>query len=97
MLFVYNKSFNNLLEIYIFDNLSNWNVLSIFRDGYPDEIIYSIILGLNNLKNDNYIHDLILIIVILLINKIKYNNINILNYYINVREKYFFVMATRMG
>lgn len=62
-LIVYKKEFSHILKKqieYIFDNLSNWNVLSIFRDGYPDEIIYSILLGINKLHIDQFAHDWII-------------------------------------
>lgn len=62
-LIVYNNSFKEIVTkdvVRVFDNLSNWDVRSFFRGGYPDEIIYSFLLGINNLKVNIYIHDWII-------------------------------------
>jgi hypothetical protein len=50
---IYKKEFSQIIskEIeYIFNNLNKWKIKKLFRDGYPDEIIYSIILGKYNIK-----------------------------------------------
>jgi hypothetical protein len=59
-LIIYNKSFNFLLSkhiINIFNNLNNWNVKSYFLNGYPDEIIYSIIFGFEKIKVSTDLHN----------------------------------------
>jgi len=57
---VYKNTFAELLEpkiVHILDNLNNWNVQFQFREGIPDEIIYSILLGFYSLKINQYVHD----------------------------------------
>ena len=45
---------------YVLNNLENWNIKSFYLNAYPDEIIYSIILGLNQIRINQKIHDLLL-------------------------------------
>lgn len=57
---VYKNTFAELLENkiqYILDNINNWNVQSQFREGIPDEIIYSILIGLSSLKINQYVQE----------------------------------------
>jgi len=59
-IFIYNKTFCNIMNKdvdFILINLKNWNVLSLYNNGYPDEIIYSLILGLNKIHTNLEIHD----------------------------------------
>ena len=61
-LFVYNNKLKDIIikDINnIFNNLEKWNVLSKFRNGYPDEIIYAIILGYENIRPHALLHDFI--------------------------------------
>ncbi len=44
----------------IFNNLKKWDVKSFFREGYPDEIIYSILFGLEGIKVSESLHDFLL-------------------------------------
>jgi hypothetical protein len=62
-LLVYKKEFSNIVEKnveYIFDHLHPWKVQFQFRGGVPDEIIYSILAGINNIKINRMVHDWIL-------------------------------------
>lgn len=61
-LFVYNNKLKDIIikDINnIFNNLEKWNVLSKFRNGYPDEIIYAIILGYEKIRPHALLHDFI--------------------------------------
>lgn len=62
-LLVYKKEFSKNIEknaAYIFDHLHQWKVQFQFRGGVPDEIIYSILAGMNNIKINRMVHDWIL-------------------------------------
>lgn len=62
-LIVYNKKFTSMLLKHIdtiLDNLTKWDVKSYFRNGYPDEIIYSILCGMESMKISESIHDFLL-------------------------------------
>jgi len=41
----------------IFNNLKKWDVKSSYNGGYPDEIIYSLIMGKLNIKPNLTLHD----------------------------------------
>ena len=61
--FIYDTTFSILMQNnleFILDNLKNWNVQSLYCNGYPDEILYSLLLGKNNIKPNINIHDWIL-------------------------------------
>jgi len=62
-LLVYHIDFSKLIEkntMYILDHLEEWNVQFLFRDGVPDEIFYSILLGFEKIRINQEIHDWIL-------------------------------------
>ena len=62
-LMIYNKKFSKIIEekiIYIFDNLQDMKVLPYYCSGYPDEIMYSILLGILNYKISIEMHDWLL-------------------------------------
>lgn len=62
-LFVYDRSGADLITKdldEIFNNLARWSVRSFYREGYPDEIIYSIILGLNSIPTNPTVHEWLL-------------------------------------
>lgn len=51
-IFIYETEFMKTLNQpaeYILNNFKNWNVRSLFENGYPDEIYYSILLGMNKI------------------------------------------------
>ena len=59
-LIIYDKNFKNLLTkniTHILNNLVKWDVKSFFNNGYPDEIIYSIIFGFENIKVSEELHN----------------------------------------
>lgn len=59
-LIVYNKTLNTIVSKhidYIFNHLKKWDVKSFFKDGYPDEIIYSILFGLEGITVSESLHD----------------------------------------
>lgn len=59
-LIVYDNNFKNLLTkniTHILDNLIEWDVKSYFNSGYPDEIIYSIIFGFEDIKVSEELHN----------------------------------------
>jgi hypothetical protein len=60
---LYNQSILPIIEEsmpFILSNLDKWNVKPWYCNGYPDEIIYSILLGLNNYKISEQIHSWLL-------------------------------------
>jgi hypothetical protein len=53
--FLYHQSFTDTIVNHIqfvFEHLQEWKIKSLYRDGYPDEIIYSILCGLKHYKVD---------------------------------------------
>jgi hypothetical protein len=59
--FVYHKDFTDMIEKentieYILDNVEKWKVQSSFRGGYPDEIIYSLIMGIHKWKTSDVLY-----------------------------------------
>lgn len=59
-LFIYDSSYKKIFmeDIdFVLRGLSTWSALSWYRSGYPDEIVYSIILGRHNIPTDQFIHD----------------------------------------
>lgn len=58
--FLYRQAISDIMRSninYIFDHLKEWKVKSLYRDGYPDEIIYSILCGLKNYKVSHELHE----------------------------------------
>ncbi len=54
---IYKKEFSEIIKYninYIINNLNNWHVKKLFRNGYTDEIIYSLILGCLHVDNKPY-------------------------------------------
>ncbi len=61
-LLMYNKDFRKNVHDsgmlnYILDNIKNWGVRSLYNDGYPDEIISSLMLGLLNIRPSKILND----------------------------------------
>jgi hypothetical protein len=46
---------NKYLKL-ILQNIDNWNIKSLYRDGIPEEIIYAIIFGLENIRPNTEIY-----------------------------------------
>jgi len=58
-LMVYEKDFSTIITkniVFVLDNLMNWGVKNYFCGGYPDEIVYSIIMGFCNFRVNEPIH-----------------------------------------
>ena len=62
-IFIYDSSFKQIIQNdiqFILNNLHACNVKSLYCNGYPDEIVYSLLLGKNNIKPNFNIHEWIL-------------------------------------
>jgi hypothetical protein len=55
---IYDNSLKVYIEkyvSYIFEHIDEWKIKKQFRDGVPDEIVYGIIFGIEDIRPDEYI------------------------------------------